>query len=270
MQKVLIHNTTPEEDEKLRNCIIQSANKTQSLVDKCAVMKTDLREVASFVQQFNSSESQMRQIVREFLKIAEELREMQSKTDTVGTVGVVFVIGGILAAPFTTGLSLAVGATAAAATVVTTNVIKILSEKDKAKEVKKWGEEFMAKVRLMMKNLEDIKTICEKLEKESAEAQAKNSQIDVDEFQRTLRQVSHLNEMSSGLLIVTETLDVMGGLVMLIKEAFRVTATPEEDQKLRDAIKKAVDQSQKIIEEFDKMRTKLKEFTSNKRKYIDQ
>lgn len=82
--------------------------------------------------------------------------------------------------------------------------------------------------------------------------------------------MSHLKEMSSGLLIVTETLDVMGGLVMLIKEAFRVTATPEEDQKLRDAIKKAVDQSQKIIEEFDKMRTKLKEFTSNKRKYIDQ
>lgn len=83
----------------------------------------------------------MRQIVREFLKIAEELREMQSKTDTVGTVGVGFVIGGILAAPFTAGLSLAAGATAAAAaaTVVTTNVIKILSEKDKAKEVKKMG-----------------------------------------------------------------------------------------------------------------------------------
>lgn len=133
----------------------------------CSQVASFVQHATSFIQQFNSSESQMRQIVREFLKIAEELREMQSKTDTVGTVGVVFVIGGILAAPFTAGLSLAAGATAAAAaaTVVTTNVIKILSEKDKAKEVKKWGEEFMAKVRLMMKNLEDIKTICEKLEK---------------------------------------------------------------------------------------------------------
>lgn len=205
----------------------------------------------------------MRQIVREFLKIAEELREMQSKTDTARKVGVGFLIGGILEAPFTTGVS----AGAAAATVVTTSVIKILSDKDKAKEVKTWGEEFMAKVRPMKENLEDIKTICEKLETESAEAQARDTQTDVDEFQRTLRRVSHLKAMSSGLLVVTETLlDVMGGLVMLIKEVFRVTATPEEDQKLRDAIKKAADQSQKIIEEFHKMRTKLKEFTSNKRK----
>ncbi|KAL4005163.1 hypothetical protein ACER0C_004876 [Sarotherodon galilaeus] len=257
-----------KKDEKLRNCIIQSANKTQSLVDKCAVMKTDLREVASFVrhatsfiQQFNSSESQMRQIVREFLKIAEKLREMQSKTDTVGTVGVGFLIGGILAAPFTAGLSLAALAVGGA-TVVTTNVIKILSEKDKAKEVKKWGEEFMAKVRPMMKNLEEIKTICEKLEKESAEAQARDTQTDVDEFQRTLRRVSHLKEMSSGLLVVTETLlDVMGGLVMLIKKVFRVTATPEEDQKLRDAILQPADQSQRVVTEFDKMRKELREFT---------
>ncbi|XP_026030405.1 uncharacterized protein LOC113026158 [Astatotilapia calliptera] len=40
-------HSTPEEDEKLRNCIIQSADKTQSLVDECAVMKTDLREIQS-------------------------------------------------------------------------------------------------------------------------------------------------------------------------------------------------------------------------------
>lgn len=39
-------HSTPEEDEKLRNCIIQSANKTQTLVDVCAVMKTDLRDVS--------------------------------------------------------------------------------------------------------------------------------------------------------------------------------------------------------------------------------
>lgn len=98
----------------------------------------------------------MRQIVREFLKIAKELREMQSKTDTARKVGVGFLIGGILEALFTTGVS--AGAAATAATVVTTSVIKILSDKDKAKEVKTWGEEFMAKVRPMKENLEDIKT----------------------------------------------------------------------------------------------------------------
>lgn len=184
----------------------------------------------------------MRQIVREFLKIAKEVREMQSKTDTARKVGVGFLIGGILEAPFTAGVS--AGAAAAAATVVTTSVIKILSDKDKAKEVKTWGEEFMAKVRPMKENLEDIKTICEKLETESAEAQARDSQTDVDEFQRILRRVSHLKEMSSGLLVVTETLlDVMDDVVKLIQKDFRVTATPEEDQKLSNAILQSAAQS---------------------------
>lgn len=204
----------------------------------------------------------MRQIVREFLKIAKEVREMQSKTDTARKVGVGFLIGGILEAPFTTGVSAGAAATAAAATVVTTSVIKILSDKDKAKEVKTWGEEFMAKVRPMKENLEDIKTICEKLETESAEAQARDSQTDVDEFQRILRRVSHLKEMSSGLLVVTETLlDVMDDVVKLIQKDFRVTATPEEDQKLSNAILQSAAQSQTVVTEFDKMRKELREFT---------
>ncbi|XP_035770784.1 uncharacterized protein LOC118455555 [Neolamprologus brichardi] len=229
-------------------------------------LKNKLEDSAkSFTAEFDRSESSMRDIMREFRRISDEVEQMQRKTDTARKVGVGFLIGGILAAPFTAGLSLAAAA-GGGATVVTTNVIKILSEEGKAKKVEKWGEEFMAKVRPMKENLEEIKTICEKLEKESTEAQARDSQIDVDEFQRTLRQVSHLKEMSSGLLVITEILlDVMGNVVMLIKKVIRVTATPEEDQKLRDAIKKAADQSQKIIEEFHKMRTKLKEFTSKEK-----
>lgn len=203
----------------------------------------------------------MRQIVREFLKIAKEVREMQSKTDTARKVGVGFLIGGVLAAPFTAGVSLAAVA-GGGATVFTTNVINILSEKGKAKKVEKWGEEFLAKVRPMKENLEDIKTICEKLEKESAEAQARDSQTDVDEFQRILRRVSHLKEMSSGLLVVTETLlVVMNNVVKLIKKVFRVTATPEEDQKLSNAILQSAAQSQTVVTEFDKMRKELREFT---------
>lgn len=69
-------------------------------------------QVASFVRHATSF---IRQIVREFLKIAKELREMQSKTDTARKVGVGFLIGGILEALFTTGVSAGAAATAPAA-----------------------------------------------------------------------------------------------------------------------------------------------------------
>lgn len=143
-KKARISNDPPPELHKLKNKLKNSAK--------------------SFTAEFDRSESSMREIMREFRRISDEVEEMQRKTDTVRKVGVGLLIGGILAAPFTAGLSLAAVA-GGGATVVTTNVIKILSAEGKAKKVEKWGEEFMAKVRLMMKNLEDIKTICEKLEK---------------------------------------------------------------------------------------------------------
>lgn len=74
--------------------------------------------------------------------------------------------------------------------------------------------------------------------------------------------MSHLKEMSSGLLVVTETLlDVMDDMVKLIQKDFRVTATPEEDQKLSNTILQSAAQSQTVVTEFDKMRKELREFT---------
>lgn len=233
-----------------------------------------------FIQHFDRNESQMRNIVREFQSISNEVKEMQEKTDAArkkgavtGGIGTGAILGGLVLAPFTAGLSLAVVGVGAAtvvgggATIVGANITKMWSESRRAEQVERWGEEFMKKVEPMKKNLEDIKMTCEDLEKKSAEAQAENTVTDVEELQRTLRRVSRLKEMSSGLLFETNILlAFVDGLVKLIKQIFRVTATPEEDQKLRDAIINSADQSQKIIEGFDKMRTELRKFTRNERK----
>lgn len=233
-----------------------------------------------FIQHFDRNESQMRNIVREFQSISNEVKEMQEKTDAARKKGAVTagigtgaILGVLVLAPFTGGLSLAVAGVGAAtvvgggATVVGSNITKMWSESRRAEQVERWGEEFMKKVEPMKNNLEDIKMTCEDLEKKSAEAQAENTVTDVEELQRTLRRVSRLKEMSSGLLFETNILlAFVDGLVKLIKQIFRVTATPEEDQKLRDAIINSADQSQKIIEGFDKMRTELRKFTRNERK----
>lgn len=233
-----------------------------------------------FIQHFDRNESQMRMIVREFQSISNEVKEMQEETDAARKKGAVTagigtgaILGGLVLAPFTGGLSLAVAGVGAAtavgggATVVGSNITKMWSESKHAEQVERWGKEFMRKVEPMKKNLEDIKMTCEDLETKSAEAQAENTVTDVEELQRTLRRVSRLKEMSSGLLFEANTLlAFVDGLIKLIKQIFRVTATPEEDQKLRDAIINSADQSQKIIEGFDKMRTELRKFTRNERK----
>lgn len=233
-----------------------------------------------FIQHFDRNESQMRNIVRAFQSISNEVKEMQEETDAARKKGAVTagigtgaILGGLVLAPFTGGLSLAVAGVGAAtavgggATVVGSNITKMWSESKHAEQVERWGEEFMRKVEPMKKNLEDIKMTCEDLETKSAEAQAENTVTDVEELQRTLRRVSRLKEMSSGLLFEANILlAFVDGLIKLIKQIFRVTATPEEDQKLRDAIINSADQSQKIIEGFDKMRTELREFTRNERK----
>lgn len=233
-----------------------------------------------FIQHFDRNESRMRQIVRKFQSISNEVKEMQGKTDkarkagaVTGGIGTGAILGALMLTPFTGGLSLAVAGVGAAtavgggATVVGSNITKMWSESRRAEEVEMWGEEFMAKVEPMKKNLEAVKMTCEDLEKKTAEAQAENTVTDVEELQRTLRRVSRLKEMSSGLLVETNILlAFVGGLVKLIKQIFRLTATPEEDKKLSDAIINSADQSQKIIEGFDNMRTELRKFTRNERK----
>ncbi|XP_031178811.2 uncharacterized protein LOC116066777 isoform X2 [Sander lucioperca] len=237
--------------------------------DLSELMNKLIKHAASFIREFDSSEQKMREIVREFRKIADEVRKMQETTDKVRTTGT--VAGGvgiglaIFAAPFTGGASLvAAGALAAAGAgvVVGANVTKTMKENGSAEKVEKLGKDFMKIVEPLKKDLEEIKKTCEKLEQRSAELQAENTLTDMEEFQRILTQVSELARRSEEVLSFTAILmGDMRGLLMLLVKVFRVTSTPEDDKKLRKSIIQSADRCQEVVVKFDQMKKELKDFS---------
>ena len=80
-------------------------------------------------------------------------------------------------------------------------------------------------------DLEEIKRTFEKLEQRSTELQAGITLIDMEDFQRSLRQVSELAERSEKVLSAAEILmaDIHGLLLFTVK-VFTVTVTLDEDE----------------------------------------
>ncbi|XP_039635483.1 uncharacterized protein LOC120545307 [Perca fluviatilis] len=239
---------------------------------------------ASFIREFDSREQKMRQIIREFRKIADEVRKMQETTDEVRRVGTgvlgVTALGtplGLLAggagvvAAESTALALAAGgarvaaagaAGAAGAAVIAAvgtigaglaagsailvagvNVTKGRLESVSINKVEELGKDFMEMVEPLKKNLKEIKRTCEKLEKRSTELQTGITLIDMLEFQRSLSEL------------------VRRGVLSAMWNIFTITATPEEDRKLTDSIIQSADRCQKVIDELEKMKEELKDFT---------
>ncbi|XP_049909860.1 uncharacterized protein LOC126396068 [Epinephelus moara] len=225
-----------------------------------------MRHAASFISAFDVSKPKMRQIVGEFQKIVDEVKETQQTTDTVRTVGA--VAGGvglgvmILAAPFTGGASLlAAGGLAAGATgggyVVGANVTKTRAENKSAHKVEELGKEFMKTVEPLKNDLEEIKTTCEELEQRSAGGQAADTLSDMKKFQRILGRVSELRRTGEVLDVTVAVVMMIRNMLQLVLSVLRVTATPEEDQKLRDSIIQSADQCQKVMNVFDQMKEEL-------------
>ncbi|KAK2863589.1 hypothetical protein Q5P01_003122 [Channa striata] len=217
----------------------------------------------SFIQVFDNSDDRMRQIVAEIQKLADDVKQMHRRTNGDRAVGGVMFMLGLVAVPFTGGMSLAL-ATLGGVTVLCTNVQKMLEENQSAKTVYELGKEFMKIVEPMKNDLELIKTTCEKLEKKSAEVQAEHTLSDMEEFQRILTRVSELGKKSEEALIVAVTvMGVINNLITLLINVFRVTASPEEDRKLTDSIIQSADQSLKTVNKFEKMKAELREFRGN-------
>ncbi|TDH02489.1 hypothetical protein EPR50_G00173690 [Perca flavescens] len=133
-----------------------------------------------------------------------------------------------------------------------------MKENGSVKKVEELGKEFMEMVEPLKKDLEEIKRTCEKLEQRSAELQAGITLTDMEEFQRSLTRVSELAGRSRVVLsasaILMSSIDV---LLLLI----RVTATPEDDDKLRNSIIQSADCFQMIIGDCEKMKEELKDFS---------
>ncbi|XP_039635481.1 uncharacterized protein LOC120545306 [Perca fluviatilis] len=237
---------------------------------------------SSFIREFDSREP-MRQIVRKFREIPDEVRKMQKRTDEVRRAGAVTLVVSAIGMPISLlaggaalGAEAAGGAggasaliatlwprAAAAAAVITTvgaigsvlaagsaiavagaNVTKGISENGSINKVKQLGKEFMEMVEPLKNDLEEIMRTCEELEQRSAERQAGITLTDMEDFQ----------------WIVSE-LGSSDGVLSTMWKFFTPTATPEEDRKLRDSIIQSADLSQKVIDDLEKMKEELKDFT---------
>ncbi|XP_039635477.1 uncharacterized protein LOC120545303 [Perca fluviatilis] len=122
------------------------------------------------------------------------------------------------------------------------NVTKGMSESGSVKKVEELAKEFMKIVEPLKNDLEEIKRTCEKLEQRSAEVQAEITLREMEELQRSLS----IPGRSDGVLSTME-------------KVFTLTATPEEDRKLRDSIIQSADLCQKVIDDLEKMKEDLKE-----------
>ncbi|XP_047425438.1 uncharacterized protein LOC124996453 [Mugil cephalus] len=306
--------------------------------DLSELMNKLTEAAASFTEQFDNNEPQMRDTVRRMAMCTIGLRVMQQKKDRHRMIGVVSVILGIITLLLIQGMSLfasdppetiadppppvaargeevdvinlvkhrnvedaskaaidalvaiairavftaivslviaAIGVVAAnpvAATVVAvvvivggglavvySNITKQRLEKQRLKEVEDLGEELKKIIEPMKEILQEIKTTCEQLEQKSTEAQTEITLRDVEESRWILGRVNVLEKKSGGALDVVVMM--MKRMKDLLVAVFRLTSTPEEDQKLRDAIIQSADQSLKVLSDFERMKEALREFT---------
>lgn len=233
------------------------------------LMNTLTRYGDLFISQFDSKEDEMRLIVRKFKEIADEVSGMQDITGAVRKGGAVTTgvsVGlGLLFAPFTGGASLALavaGAAGGGGAVVGACSTKMALEKFGINKVENLGKDFMRIIEPMKTILEEIKTTCEKVVEKLSEVQAEKNLRNMEEFTDMRRRVSELKTKSEeGLQIITALTTFFDDLLLLIVAVFRVTPTSEKGEKLRASIIRSADQCQKVTDELEKMKDKVKDFT---------
>lgn len=239
----------------------------------CDVRRRHVEQARSFNSWFDLSEPRMRQMEREFQKIVSQVKEIQRTADTFrkvgvvsGILGLVICVFGVMAAPFTGGVSLpaaaAFGVAVAAFGRVGAKVKKTIKERCRAKEAETLGKEFMEIVKPIQNELEEIQALCEKLEEKPRDVRREGALLEMEEFEKILYELrSKRGNMSD---VVFAVMKEINATLRLVTNFFRVTATPEEDDKFSDVIVKSAHQYQKVLDEFDSMKKELEDFTGNK------
>lgn len=212
-------------------------------------------------------EQRMREIVKELHEMAEYIRKKQETADKARTVGalvgrlgfVLFLLAVLfpVEAGMVTAAVAVIVAGSGAAAVFISNVTKTLKEHGSIQRAEELGNELMMLVESPELHLD---TVRERTEKESTGAQAEHSLKEVQEFQRTLRQVSAQRKPGSESLFGAMTLrHVMNTLTTLTLGILSTTATPEEDKRLTHSIRQSADQGQRLIDGFHEMSQKLRD-----------
>lgn len=102
------------------------------------------------------------------------------------------------------------------------------------------------------------------MEQKKTEAQAGNTLTDMKEFQLILRRVSEVGKSKQVLDVALTVTQAVGDMLKLFVLVFSVSATPEQDRKFRESIMQSADQSQRVIDTFNKMMEELKDFRETK------
>lgn len=84
------------------------------------------------------------------------------------------------------------------------------------------------------------------------------------EFQLILRRVSEVGKSKQVLDVALTVTQAVGDMLKLFVLVFSVSATPEQDRKFRESIMQSADQSQRVIDTFNKMMEELKDFRETK------
>lgn len=242
----------------------------------CDVRSRHVEQARSFKRWFDLSEPRMRQMEREFQKVVGQVKDIERTTDTFrkggavsGILGLVICAVGVTAAPFTGGVSLpaaaAFGVAVAAfgrAVAVGAQVKKTIKERYGAREAEKLGKEFMEIVKPIQNDLEEIQVLCERLAEKPRDVRGEGALVETGEFEKTLSELrSKRGNMSDFVFAVMKEINAT---LRLVTNFFRVTATPEEDDKFSDAIVKSAHQYQKVLGEFDSMKKELEDLRGNR------
>lgn len=180
---------------------------------------------SSFIKVFQRKKQRMKQIVCGLQKIAAEVKQMKEKSKKVRVTGLVFAaVGVVAAAALFAGSFTIVGAAALSVAAGATAVIFTKKRFTRQKESGKKVKAFLKIVELLRTELEEIKKVCEDLQRESVGAEPGNT--------------ARLKDDINKLLEVTAKLK---------------TSTTS------DCITDVSDQFKKAFGEFEKMRRKLKD-----------
>lgn len=154
---------------------------------------------------------------------------------------------GVVAGLVTGGMGLIGTAAVGGAAIIHANVAKMITENGRAKKVEELGKIFLSMVGPMKKELEEIKNTCATLKEKSTEAQAQNCLSDMERFQEVLSRVSDLAKTNKEALnVAVVMMEAVRGMIILPVAVFRVTATPQQDKELTDAIVQSADRCREV------------------------
>lgn len=220
------------------------------------------RRGAAFIRDFDRQEPRMIEIAREFVRIADKVKEMIEDTDKVATAGAVTAVAGLgvaalglIAAPFTGGGSVVAAGGAIVAMVgggvaITAKVVQFLQESGSAITLERLGNEFIRIARPLNEELKEIKVMAGQLQVEAVECYLK---------QKLRRVEDALVQVDDASGAIEEAMAFIRSLVQLVIKLLQKIITNTEEDELTDKVVKSGEQCWKIINRFREVKKNLQD-----------